>query len=130
MWQRIPIENVSSVTLNSVWPIFVQSGNVLDLVFAADAEAIGEVSVSAPLPGCHHSPVVFSYQVFAGAEQKEPDVVPLWHKGNYRLVREQLCLVDWDTEFETLTMEDSTSLHIKFINHTILHAKKVDILSV
>ena len=87
-------------------PTFVQSGNVLDLVFAADAEAVGEVSVSAPLPGCHHSPVVFSYQVFAGAEQKEPDVVPLWHKGNYRLVREQLCLVDWDTEFETLTMED------------------------
>ena len=86
-------------------PTFVQSGNVLDLVFAADAEAIGEVSVSAPLPGCHHSPAVFSYQVFAGAEE-EPEVVRLWHKGNYRLVREQLCLVDWDTELETLTMEN------------------------
>ena len=30
----------------------------------------------------------------------------LWFKGNYGMIRENLCLVDWDAEFEFLSVED------------------------
>ena len=87
-------------------PTFVPSGNVLDLVLASDAEPVGEAAVAALLPGCHHSPVVFSYQVNFEACVVESRTMRLWFKGNYGMIREKLCLVDWDAEFEFLSVED------------------------
>ena len=40
---------------------FVDSNNILDLVFATELDRTGDVSVLEPFPKCHHCPVVFEY---------------------------------------------------------------------
>ena len=87
-------------------PTFVPSGNILDLVLVSDVESVGEVYVEAPFPGCQLSPVVFSLQVGGEPEKADLGFMRLWFKGNYRMINEQLLMLDWDAEFETLNAEE------------------------
>ena len=41
---------------------FDLSDNILDLVFTSSDDAVGDVKVMPPLPGCHHCPVVLELE--------------------------------------------------------------------
>ena len=62
---------------------FVDSSNVLDLVLTTERDRVGDVSVLAPFPRCHHCPVIFQY-VFQF--DKDVDSINseqlLWCRGN------------------------------------------------
>ena len=98
-------------------PTFWPSGNVLDLVLTSEPELIGEVSVLAPLPHCHHGPVVF---VLYAAESSDPvKPIRLWFKGNYSELGEELSLLDWRGLFEGLPFEDCYHKFIDIIHELI-----------
>ena len=86
---------------------FLPSGNVLDLVFTSDDDIVNEVQVLAPLPGCHHCPVVATLLPHCS----DPGVAPLnmhrmWHRADYGRMCEYLRTVDWMDEFGDLSAAD------------------------
>ena len=89
-------------------PTFPRSGNTLDLVLTSEWDRIGSVIVQPPLPACDHVPVVFDY-IFSGESSVAKAVQEKfsWHKGNYRRLKEDLGLVDWNFELRYLNASDS-----------------------
>ena len=73
-------------------PTFIPSGNILDLVFSSDPELVGEVVVLAPLPSCHHCPIVV--ELFLNDPEAVSNSIQLWFKGNYRIISEELAGID------------------------------------
>ena len=86
---------------------FFPSGNVLDLVFSSESESVLDFFVLPPLPNCYHSPVIIQYVV---PLQLPKDVINIntrmWYKGNYQDMNEELCVFDWDAEFEDMSVDE------------------------
>ena len=82
-------------------PTFYPSGNILDLVFSSDVDTIESVEVGAPLSGCHHCPVLFSYSLGRSVSRVpvEGEARRLWFRGNYSVMMEELDRIDWDGLF-------------------------------
>ena len=74
---------------------FVDSDNILDLVLTTERDRVGDVSVLASFPRCHHCPVVFEYVL-----QFDKDVTSvnnerlLWCKGNYGKISAHIMSLD------------------------------------
>ena len=85
-------------------PTYIPSGNLLDLVLTSEAEAIGEVTVAAPFPHCHHSPVLVVLHVGEGNHIRKE--LRLWFKGRYREIREELAMIDWRSMFERISVDE------------------------
>ena len=89
-------------------PTFPRSGSMLDLVLTSEQDRIGSVTVQPPMPACDHCPVIFDY-IFSGKGSEVETVQDklAWHKGNYRRLKEDLELVDWNFELRYLNASDS-----------------------
>ena len=95
-------------------PTFLLSGNVLDLVFTSDDDVVSDVEVHAPLPGCHHCPVVINmlphrnYHATPGSNTHR-----LWHRADYGRMSEYLQTVDWIGEFSNLSAADCYGIFVE-----------------
>ena len=99
---------------------FLPSGNVLDLVFTSDDDIVNEVQVLAPLPGCHHCPVVATLLPHCS----DPGVAPLnmhrmWHRADYGRMCEYLRTVDWMDEFGDLSAADCYQVFVNVMSEVI-----------
>ena len=95
---------------------FIDSGNVLDLVFTSESDRLGELMILPPLPRCHHSPVVFEYFL-------ESEIAPsscntcyyLWFKADYDLISDSLNDIDWISEFTDRTVNECFQIFVSII---------------
>ena len=78
--ERIFIDAFSVSGLHQwVWEgTFFPSGNTLDLIFTSDREAVVELTSFAPLPRCHHCPVVFKLVAHVVVGDAADEVIKLW----------------------------------------------------
>ena len=80
---------------------FLDSGNVLDLVFATKIDRVDHISMHAPFPRCQHCPVGFEYVLqFDTYVDSVISERLLWCKGNYKEISIHLRSVDWEFMFE------------------------------
>ena len=89
-----------------VWePTFVSSGNTLDLLWTSDHDIIGEIATHPPFPHCGHNPVSAELFLHMEGDPGGHGNVKLWFRGDYESISEVLYQLDWDTEFEGLTVD-------------------------
>ena len=90
-------------------PTFISSGNILDIILSTEHDRITNVSTLPPLPGCHHSPVICSYNICSTflINATESQNVKMWHKGNYFEINRYLSEVDWDFEFANINVNEA-----------------------
>ena len=99
---------------------FLPSGNILDLVFTSDEDIVSDVEVLAPLPGCHHCPVVVTLL----PHRNDPGISPLnthrmWHRADYGRMCEYLQTVDWMGEFVDLSAADCYQVFVDVLSEVI-----------
>ena len=79
----------------------------MDLVFSSQSESVIDVFVLPPLLSCYHSPVIIQYLV---PQQLPNDVMNtntrMWYKGNYQDMNNELCMFDWDAQFEDMSVDE------------------------
>ena len=99
-------------------PSFIPSGRTLDLVLSTDQVSL--INALPPLPGCGHTPVMFSLNVTDGDHQRSGPPMDNhyldWHKGDYPAVSRVLQEIDWEFEFEGRSLEDSYSVFSQKLN--------------
>ena len=100
---------------------FIDSDNILDLVFTTEADRIGIAEIHPPLPRCHHCPVVFEYvlqkNVLVDAGQNGSRC--LWGWADHNTISGKLWSVDWNWEFEGRSTGDCFVLFSTYIESLI-----------
>ena len=99
-------------------PTFVSSGNILDLILVSNHEMVGDVSVGAPLPRCHHCPVLADLYLSTSVTSVEK-YVRLWSKGNYAAISRELGGVGWESLFEGRSLDECYNLFISVCSELV-----------
>ena len=79
------------------FPIFISSGNILDLVFTSEYDRISYINGTEPLPGCGHVGILFKYSFSSSLTSSSScDRRFDWFRCNYH---NYLSRIDWNIEF-------------------------------
>ena len=101
-------------------PTFIPSGNILDLVFTSDDDVVSGVEVLAPLPGCHHCPVVVTVHPHRSSSGSSSAIVHrMWHRANYNRICDYLQTVDWEGEFEDLSAAECYQVFVDTMSEIV-----------
>eukprot|EP00112_Aurelia_sp_Birch-Aquarium-sp1_P011593 Seg2436.1 transcript_id=Seg2436.1/GoldUCD/mRNA.D3Y31 product="LINE-1 reverse transcriptase" protein_id=Seg2436.1/GoldUCD/D3Y31 len=83
-----------------------QHPNILDLVFTNEENMIQSILMKSPLGKSHHSGLSFIFQCYQ-IDGSTSQMRPLYDKGNYDEIRNDLQGVDWNTELKGKNTEDT-----------------------
>ena len=99
---------------------FLQSGNILDLVLTSGDDSVYDLSTLPPMPGCQHVPVVFDFlAVESACRDREVKSRYKWYGGDFSAMNDELAVVDWDSMFYDLSVEDCYSLFCNTLSRLV-----------
>ena len=88
-------------------PTFVSLGNTLDLALTSLPDCVGDCKALPPFPHCGHSPIALSYIFdFSMDGNGASNYRRAWWKGKYNRIESELSQVDWDLEFQYLSLSN------------------------
>ena len=87
---------------------YCRSGNILDLALSSQDDVVGDVLVEAPLPGCHHCPVVMEYYPETYVVNDGGGTgIRLWNRGNFSAMQENFDRMDWGGLFDGVSLQEA-----------------------
>ena len=92
-----------------------QSANTLDLVLSSDENLISDVKVKAPVGKSHHGTIICKVNLHVDVELKLSSAY-LYDKGDYHKMTASLEEIDWKTELEDRSLQQSWD----YLHKTIL----------
>ena len=105
------------------FPTFFPSGNIIDLVLTTDDDRIGEVYSVAPLPGCHHCPVVCSlvFMLHIDDDENMDQQVEKysWIRADFPNISYDIAAVDWEQTFNDMSVEQCYTFFVEVIADSI-----------
>ena len=103
------------------FPTFFPSGNTLDLVITTDSDRVGEVYGAAPLPGCHHCPVVCSlvFMFYPGDVPEQLEERRSWSRANFTNISDDIAAVNWEQSFYGLGVEQCYSYFVDILSDSV-----------